>query len=312
MITQALSQALTQTLSQVTHENYEFKNALSISGGDINQAYKLTFQIQQTDDRRSVVEHRTYFIKINQADGLGPTFGHRLSMFESEATGLTQLAQTQTIRVPSPICHGIHENYAYLVLEYLPLVSLTDRTSHELGRKLAELHLTSGATAFGWQQSNTIGTTSQPNPWTANWGEFWQVSRIGHQLQLAKQKGGKFPQGDRFLDHIPELLKNHSPKPSLVHGDLWGGNAGALATGEPVIFDPAVYWGDREVDLAMTELFGGFGSAFYKGYESVYPIDPGYAKRKTLYNLYHILNHYNLFGGSYGVQADRMMAGLLN
>ncbi len=299
-----IPQAVTQILSQVTQEDLEFKNATSISGGDINQAYKFTFQTQHTDDRRSVVEHRTYFIKLNQAN--------RLSMFASEAAALTQLAETQTIRVPAPICYGIHEHSAYLILEYLPIVSLTDRTRYDLGCKLAELHLISGSTAFGWQQSNTIGTTAQLNPWTADWTEFWQVSRIGHQLQLAKQKGGKFSQGDRFLDHIPQLLKNHSPKPALVHGDLWGGNAGALATGEPVIFDPAVYWGDREVDLAMTELFGGFGSAFYKGYESVYPIEPGYAKRKNLYNLYHILNHYNLFGGSYGGQADRMMADLLN
>lgn len=296
MLPIALPQALTQKLSSVTQEDLSFKTANPISGGDINQAYKLTFQTPAAD--------RIYFIKLNQAE--------RLSMFEAEAEGLSQISQTQTIRVPVPICSGIYENYAYLVLEYWPIVSLTDRTRHELGRKLAELHLFSGSTAFGWSQDNTIGSTPQPNPWTTNWAEFWQVSRIGYQLNLATQKGGSFQYGDRLLAHIPEILQSHSPKPSLVHGDLWGGNAGALSTGEPVIFDPAVYWGDREVDLAMTELFGGFGPAFYKGYESIYPIAPGFAKRKTLYNLYHILNHYNLFGGSYGSQADRMMADLLD
>jgi fructosamine-3-kinase len=301
MLPIALTQALSQTLSRVTQEAITFKSATPVSGGDINQAYKLTFTTQTTDDRRSI--DRTYFIKLNRAD--------RLSMFEAESQGLTQIAQTQTIRVPSPICSGVHENDAYLVLEYWPIVSLNDRTRHELGRKLAQLHLFSGSTAFGWQQDNTIGSTPQPNPWTTSWAEFWQVYRIGYQLELAQQKGGRFKYGDRLLNHIPNLLQNHSPKPSLVHGDLWGGNAGALPDGEPVIFDPAVYWGDREVDLAMTELFGGFGPAFYQGYTSVYPIEPGFAQRKPLYNLYHILNHYNLFGGSYGVQADRMMADLL-
>ncbi len=296
MLPIALTTALTQTLSRVTQAPLTFKAASPISGGDINQAYKLTFQTQTTDC--------LYFIKLNQVDGL--------SMFEAEAAGLTQIAQTQTIRVPVPICSGVHENYAYLILEYCPIVPLTDRTRHELGRKLAELHLASGSTAFGWQQNNTIGSTPQPNPWTTNWAEFWQGSRIGYQLDLAQQKGGRFKYGDRLLANIPEILQAHSPKPSLVHGDLWGGNAGALATGEPVIFDPAVYWGDREVDLAMTELFGGFGAAFYQGYEAVYPIEPGFANRKSLYNLYHILNHYNLFGGSYGRQADRMMADLLH
>jgi fructosamine-3-kinase len=194
----------------------------------------------------------------------------------------------------------------------LPIVALTEKTRYELGIKLAELHLVSGSTAFGLGVDNTIGTTTQLNPWTENWSEFWRDIRIKHQLDLAIQKGAKFSYSNQLLDAIPTILKNHSPKPSLVHGDLWGGNVGALATGEVVIFDPAAYWSDREVDLAMTELFGGFGSTFYRGYESIYPIAPGFSKRKILYNLYHILNHYNLFGGSYEGQADRMMASLLN
>jgi fructosamine-3-kinase len=193
----------------------------------------------------------------------------------------------------------------------LPIVALTEKTRYELGIKLAELHLVSGATAFGLGINNTIGITAQPNPWTENWIGFWRDIRIEYQLNLAIQKGAKFSYANQLLDAIPTILKNHSPKSSLVHGDLWGGNVGALATGEVVIFDLAAYWGDREVDLAMTELFGGFGSTFYQGYESSYPIVPGFSKRKILYNLYHILNHYNLFGGSYERQADRMMGSLL-
>ncbi len=118
------------------------------------------------------------------------------------------------------------------------------------------------------------------------------------------------PQQEKLLAAIPELLA-HQVQPSLVHGDLWGGNAGCTASGEPVIFDPATYFGDREVDIAMTELFGGFPAAFYKGYNEVFPLDAGYEQRKTLYNLYHILNHFNLFGGSYASQANRMIDQIL-
>jgi fructosamine-3-kinase len=292
MLSKILAQSIADDISNTLKQRFEIKTSQVLHGGDINQAYKIT-------------DHdRTYFVKINQSD--------RRTMFEAELDGLNQIANTHTIRVPTPICTGIAESYSYLVLEYLSLVALTEKTRYELGIKLAELHLISGSTAFGLGMSNTIGTTSQPNPWTTNWIEFWQDTRIKYQISLAIEKGAKFSYANQLLDVIPTILKGHSPKPSLVHGDLWGGNVGALDTGEVVIFDPAVYWGDREVDLAMTELFGGFGSTFYQGYESIYPITPGFAKRKILYNLYHILNHYNLFGGSYAGQADRMMASLVN
>ena len=292
MLSQALAQSIAHNISHSVQESFQIEKSQALHGGDINQAYK-------------IADHdRTYFVKVNQSD--------RLNMFEAELDGLNQIANTHTIRVPQPICTGTAEEYSYLVLEYLPIVQLTEKTRYELGIKLAELHLVSGSTAFGLSRDNTIGTTAQPNPWTANWIDFWREIRIKHQLDLAIQNGANFTYANRLLEAIPTILKDHLPKPSLVHGDLWGGNVGALATGEVVIFDPATYWGDREVDLAMTELFGGFGAEFYKGYESIYPIAPGFAKRKTLYNLYHILNHYNLFGGSYLDQANRMMASLLN
>lgn len=164
---------------------------------------------------------------------------------------------------------------------------------------------------FGWDINNTIGSTVQINNWTANWAEFWAEHRIGYQLKLARRRGGNFPQEERLLKVIPELLAGYEPQPSLVHGDLWGGNAGVTSAGEPVIFDPATYLGDREVDLAMTELFGGFPAQFYRGYNQVWPLDSGYEKRKTFYNLYHILNHFNLFGGSYESQANQMINRIL-
>jgi fructosamine-3-kinase len=176
----------------------------------------------------------------------------------------------------------------------------------EMGRNLAAMHdyRISNPAKFGWQINNTIGSTPQLNTWETDWTIFFKNQRLDYQLQLARRKGGHFPQADRLLAMIPDLLANHQPQPSLVHGDLWGGNASFTNAGIPVIFDPATYWGDREVDVAMTELFGGFPAAFYQGYESVYPLAPGYARRKQLYNLYHILNHYNLFGGSYQSQAN--------
>jgi fructosamine-3-kinase len=163
---------------------------------------------------------------------------------------------------------------------------------------------------FGWDFNNTIGSTPQINNWTSNWAEFFAEYRLGYQFQLARRNGGYFPGQEGLLAAIPQLL-DHQPEASLVHGDLWSGNGAITKSGEPVIFDPATYVGDREVDIAMTELFGGFPAAFYRGYNEVWPLDDGYKRRKPLYNLYHILNHFNLFGGGYGSQANRMIEQIL-
>jgi len=185
----------------------------------------------------------------------------------------------------------------------------------EMGRHLAAMHQKTPPNSlnrgFGWDRNNTIGSTPQINTWTSNWAEFFAEHRIGYQLSLAKRRGGTFSKGEQLVKAIPELLADHQPQPSLVHGDLWGGNAAFTASGEPLIFDPAAYCGDREVDIAMTELFGGFPSAFYRGYNEVWPLDAGYEQRKTLYNLYHILNHFNLFGGGYASQANGMIQRIL-
>ncbi|MEG3954253.1 fructosamine kinase family protein [Microcoleus sp. herbarium2] len=296
-------------ISEITGETFSLDNRHSVSGGCINQGYSISSS------------SRTYFAKINQAS--------QIAMFEAEALGLQHMRATQTIRVPEPICWGTEGNSAYIVLEWLDLGSRGgERAWEEMGRKLAAMHkytppnpplLRGGEEpnstllrgAFGWDINNTIGSTVQINNWTVNWAEFWAERRIGYQLKLARRRGGHFPQGERLLEVIPEFLAGHEPQPSLVHGDLWGGNAGVTSAGEPVIFDPAAYFGDREVDIAMTELFGGFPAEFYRGYNQVLPLDLGYEKRKTLYNLYHILNHFNLFGGSYASQANQMINRIL-
>ncbi len=282
-------------ISEVTKENFSINSQRSVSGGCINQGYAVS------DGQR------TYFVKINQAS--------LADMFVSEALGLKQMVETQTIRVPKPICWGTASTSAYIVLEWLDLGRGSGNQNwEEMGRKLAAMHQwtlpNSALGNFGWEINNTIGSTPQINTWTQNWAEFFAEYRIGYQLKLARRKGGNFPKGDTLVKSIPELLA-HQPQPFLVHGDLWGGNAGFTATGEPVIFDPAAYVGDREVDLAMTELFGGFPPAFYQGYNEVFPLDSGYKHRKNLYNLYHILNHFNLFGGSYFSQANAMIDKIL-
>jgi fructosamine-3-kinase len=221
------------------------------------------------------------------------------------------MQNTKTIRVPTPICYGVVGEQAYLVLEWLQLGQGTSAAWEAMGQQLAALHQVKVADAFGWERHNTIGSTPQINTWTANWVDFWVNQRLGYQLQLAQRRGGQFPKQDQFLNLIPGLLTGHTPQPSLVHGDLWSGNAAVTQTGEPVIFDPATYVGDREVDLAMTELFGGFPAAFYRGYNQAFPLDEGYQQRKPLYNLYHVLNHFNLFGGSYESQANRIIMQLL-
>ena len=284
---------IAEHIAQVTGEKFEVSNHSSVGGGCINSGYKLT------DGSRN------YFVKINQAS--------LVEMFRAEALGLKQMWETQTIRVPKPLCYGTEGNNCYIVLEWLDLGGRgNDKSWEQMGRNLAALHRYQGKSEFGWDINNTIGSTPQINTWVADWAEFWATHRIGYQIKLAKRRGGSFSQGDRLLKVIPELLAGHQPQPSLVHGDLWGGNASVTMDGEPVIFDPATYWGDREVDIAMTELFGGFPNAFYRGYNEVWALDDGYKQRKILYNLYHILNHFNLFGGGYASQAERMIQQLLS
>ncbi|MFM6121912.1 MAG: fructosamine kinase family protein, partial [Sphaerospermopsis kisseleviana] len=232
-------------------------------------------------------------------------------MFAAEMLGLQQMYETKTIRVPKPVCWGNTNNSSYIVLEWLEMNGGNNKSWQQMGRNLAEMHKTISKKGFGWDLNNTIGSTPQINTWKSDWREFYTEHRLGYQFQLAKRKGGRFPLAEKLLAAIPELLANHHVEPALVHGDLWGGNAGFTVDGEPVIFDPATYFGDREVDIAMTELFGGFPPAFYQGYQEILPLDQGYEQRKTLYNLYHILNHFNLFGGGYASQANGMIERIL-
>jgi fructosamine-3-kinase len=222
----------------------------------------------------------TRFLKLN---------GERFAdAFAAEADGLEAL-RSAGAAAPAPLSHGVAGDQAYLLLEFLELRAGGDFAA--LGRMLARAHRRHGR-RFGWQRDNHIGTTPQANGWCDSWTQFWLERRMRPQVELARSRG--------FDVSIPSLalIENHKPQASLLHGDLWSGNAGFTNEG-PVLFDPAVYYGDREADLAMTELFGGFPAEFYAAYKAAYPLDNGYERRKQLYNLYHLLNHLNLFGGGY-------------
>jgi fructosamine-3-kinase len=279
-------------IAAASDEPFTPKQPRQVGGGCINSAAVLA-----DGDKR-------WFVKLNQAS--------LLDMFEAEYDGLEAMAATDSIRVPRPLCCGTAGSQAFIAMEYLPLGGTGGAVAALAGEQLAAMHHSTAA-EHGWHRDNTIGATPQPNRRDANWARFWTEQRLGFQLELAARNGygGRLTErGARLCERIGALL-DHAPAPSLLHGDLWGGNFSGDDQGNPVIFDPACYYGDREADLAMTELFGGFGSRFYAAYNAAWPLDPGYTTRKTLYNLYHVLNHLNLFGGGYGSQAERMIDRLL-
>ena len=285
--------AIEQAISEATGVAFRVDTARDLGGGCINDA----FRIEGGDAR--------YFLKVNARD--------KLPMFEAEQAGLQLIAATGAIRVPQPIASGLSGDHCWMALEFIPFGSSNDRTSTLLGERLADLHRQL-APEFGWERDNAIGATPQHNTRDPDWAHFYAQHRLGFQLQLAKDNGapaGLLDRGQRLRESLSVFFRGYRPVPSLLHGDLWGGNWGADEQGNPVLFDPAVYYGDREADLAMTELFGGFDDRFYQSYRDHWDIDPGYAIRKVLYNLYHVLNHFNLFGGNYAAQAEEMVGRLL-
>jgi fructosamine-3-kinase len=232
-------------------------------------------------------------------------------MFAAEALGLQQMSATQTITVPQPICWGTADNSSYIVLQWLDLGGANNQIWTAMGHQLAAMHRRGINKNFGWSRNNTIGSTPQINTWHDNWADFFAEQRIGYQLKLAQRRGGSFPETQRVVEAVRERLGTWQPQASLLHGDLWSGNAAISRDGIPIIFDPATYYGDRETDLAMTELFGGFPTAFYNGYNQAWELDRGYQRRKSIYNLYHVLNHFNLFGGGYANQAQKIIQQLI-
>ncbi|HEB86465.1 MAG TPA: fructosamine kinase family protein [Gammaproteobacteria bacterium] len=287
-----LWQHIAVRISAASAERFELETQQAVAGGCINQASRLKGR-----------GGKHYFVKLNQAE--------LLPMFEAEAESLQELARADAIKVPALVCSGAVCGRAFLVLEDLSLGGTGSMAV--FGRQLAQMHRHTQQ-QFGWCRDNTIGSTTQINTPASGWIAFWREQRLGFQLQLAAKNGAArslIDKGEKLLGSFDSLFSHYQPVASVLHGDLWSGNYAFTRQGEAVIFDPAVYYGDRETDLAMSELFGGFSAAFYAAYEEAWPLDSGYAVRKTLYNLYHILNHFNLFGGGYAAQAEGMIERLL-
>jgi len=248
----------------------------------------------------------------------GPVFvkeapASRLAMLEAERDGLLELRAAAAVRVPEPLALGSCGQAAFLALEWIDFGPVSPASEERLGEQLAFQHRCR-ADRFGLGRDNTIGSTPQPNAWTDDWVEFLRERRLGFQLALAAGNGhgGRLQErGARLLEVLDVFFATYRPAPSLLHGDLWGGNWGVDSAGQPVIYDPAVYYGDREADIAMTRLFGGFGPRFHSAYVATWPLDQAAGTRRDLYNLYHVLNHLNLLGGSYRAQAESMIDRLL-
>ena len=282
-----------QHISDITGTVFSIQDRRVIGGGCINTAYVV---------RGNGAD---YFVKLNSAD--------RLEMFAAESAGLTEIVSSNTVRAPHPVCHGAAESASYIVMEYIPSGTGDKHSCIKLGQQLAAMHRITRE-QFGWKMNNTIGATPQINTRNRDWIEFWREHRLGYQLKLVAQKGygRQLIKADQLLERFPALFSNYKPRPSLLHGDLWSGNYAVDKQGIPFIFDPAVYFGDREADIAMTELFGGFPAQFYSAYQDSFPLDAGYPARKNLYNLYHILNHVNLFDGGYLSQARQLIDQILS
>ncbi|MBU2706509.1 fructosamine kinase family protein [Zooshikella marina] len=285
-ISSGLKSILNEHISNYLGYAFDTEYIDTLVGGDINQA----FALRQGDV--------SFFVKINHDD--------ENTNFLAEALNLQVLKEADCLKVPAVIATDHECGCNYLLLEYIaPGIGKWN----EFGRQLAQLHKTTNKTHFGWSQNNFIGRTLQVNHWQANWSEFFAEQRIGVQLELANQQGAAL--SEEIINTIKLLLADHQPEAVLLHGDLWSGNAGFTADGEPYCYDPACYYGDRETDIAMTELFGGFPQEFYTGYNQVFPLSEDYVLRRPIYNLYHLMNHYNLFGGHYLHQVKQSIKQLM-
>lgn len=277
-------------VSSATSRSFPIVNRTSLHGGCINKAERI-----ESDDR-------SYFLKRNNESFL--------IHFEEEQAALDELSGAGAIRVPRPICSGLADNQSYLVLEFISSGQPAETSWELLGQQLAQLHQ-SALPHFGWHRDNTIGATKQINNVSDDWISFFSNRRLLYQMDLAQKNGFELKNGPQLLESLSSFFDGYSPSPSRLHGDLWSGNVGFDTNGAPFVFDPCCYYGDRETDLALSEFFGGFHPKFYDAYNEAYPLDQGYVKRKILYNLYHCLNHFNLFGSPYDSQSQLMTNQLL-
>ena len=290
-INDALLLSIQSGLSEALGKTGTLEWVRNLSGGDINRAALIRDG------------NTNWFLKYHQNAPDG--------MFAAEARALAEISEKGCIRVPAPIAHGIDNGTSWLVLEHLELTS--NGPAALLGEQLAALHSVTFE-QHGWGRDNYIGSTPQFNTRCEDWMTFWRDFRLAPQLEMARRNGHGDPlqnKGEHLLENMDKIMGDHQPAASLLHGDLWAGNKAFIPGGQPVIFDPASYYGDRETDIAMTELFGGFGASFYAAYREHSPLPDGYRLRRELYNLYHMLNHLNLFGSGYLSRCENIIDSLL-
>lgn len=285
--------SIREQLAEAGWDAGEFRGEEAVAGG-VHAAHRLRF------------ERADVFLKTNRIENA--------AMLAGEAEALFRLRQTGTVILPRPLLHGVAGEIAWLALRWIDLGPASVEAQSRLGRMVAALHRVE-ADRHGWPNDNHIGLIAQRNGWCDDWAEFFADRRLAFQLQLAERKFGNedwVRRGFELVERVPRLLDGHAPVASLLHGDLWSGNMAMRADGMPIVFDPASWYGDRETDIAMSELFGGFSRAFYSAYEQEWPLDDGYLARRPLYQLYHVINHANMFGGGYAQKAAGIIDALLD
>lgn len=277
-----LDRRIERAITEATGEAAQFQQSHGIGGGSINLSRMMTLK----DGRR-------LFIKTH------PNAGNFPGMFAAEFQGLSLLAAPGVLRVPRAlVCDS-----DFIAMEAFTASAPGPDWQELMGRRLALLHQATRRESFGFDGDNYLGTTPQPNAWMERWVDFWRERRLGWQLELYSRKTDPDDKllimGSRLQVKLDELLGHIDEPAVLLHGDLWSGNAAADERGEPIIYDPACYYGQREAEIGMMRLFGGFGPRCEAAYKEVWPLLPGADTRITLYRLYHELNHLNLFGRSY-------------
>ena len=290
--------SLQQALSSLFQNDTRLVQTARISGGDINDAFRLQLN-----------DGTVLFMKANKKENV--------SFFTAEAAGLAAIAQTGSIRTPRILGIGTDEGrggFSFLLLEYIGSRCRAEGYWEHFGQQLADLHRADTSAfapggIYGFCSDNYIGSGSQVNRVHHSWIRFFSDCRLEPQFRRAEGYLGSsgIKKALHLLDHLDRIL-TEPEYPSLLHGDLWSGNVLTGSDGRAWLIDPAVYVGHAEADLAMTELFGGFRQEFYDAYQKAAPLQPGYSRRRDLYNLYHMLNHLNLFGRTYLGTVERMMA----
>ena len=275
-------------------KNSLIEKIIPVGGGCIHEAWCINFQ-----------NEKRVFAKSNHIGNIN------MFKFERECLlALKKFAKKSYLSIPKPIDLITYQDKSIFFLEW---IDLKQSKQNLLGKGLALLHKCSSELSqanFGWEEDGFIGSNTQIKGWERNWGEFFVKYRIRPQLIKAESWGLRVNDYEETLQYLISYLNEHHPRISLVHGDLWSGNCGSTKDGLGTLFDPACYWADREVDIAMTKLFGGFNKEFYEAYEEIWPLDKSSKNRTDIYNLYHILNHANIFGGSYENAAIQMLKDL--